>query len=175
MFGFGSSKSSGFSLSSIGNWASNAYTRFTTKTSAGRNFAGFLADPLGAVTNYAVTKAADFAKQSISQRFASYDERMDTGVDIKYTSAESARSGTPSYGTFQAGTSQIPGMRNSKVATAFDKLYNAPELKSENVRVTVQYTRPNINPSSGTITLGSSSVPRQKIATKSIKTSLKRR
>lgn len=166
---------SGFSLSSIGNWATNAYTKFTTQTKAGRNFAGFLSDPLSAVTNYAATKALEYTKQSISERFANYDERMNTGVNVKYTSAGSARSSTPSYGTFQSGTAQIPGMRNSKVATAFDKLYNAPELKSENVRLTVQYTRPNINPSSGTITLGSSSVPRQRIATKSVKTSLKRK
>lgn len=167
--------SSGFSLSSIGNWASNAYTNFTTKTKAGQNFAGFLADPLGAAGNYLTKKALDYTKQSISERFASYDERMDTGVNVKYTSAGSARSSTPSYGTFQSGTAQIPGLRNQAVATAFDKLYNAPELKSENVRLTVQYTRPNINPSSGTITLGSSNVARQRIATKSVKTSLKRK
>ena len=140
------------SLSSISNWASNAYTRFT-KTSAGQNFTGFLSDPLSAVTNFAAKKAADWKKQSISERFSSFDERMDTGVNIKYTSAGSARSGTPSYGTFQAGQAQIPGMRNSAVATAFDRLYNAPELKSENVRLTVEYTRPNIKPASGTISV----------------------
>lgn len=167
--------SSGFSLTSIGNWAKSAYTNFTTTTKAGKNFAGFLADPLGSVTRFAATKAVDWAKQSISERFASYDERMDSGVDMKYTSAGSARSSTPSYGTFQSGTAQIPGMRNPVVSTAFDNLYNSPDLKSENVRLTVQYTRPNINPSSGTINLGSSSVPRQRIAQKSVKTSLKRK
>lgn len=167
--------SSGFSLSSIGNWASKAYTTFTTTTDTGKSFAGFLADPVGAVLDFAKEKAIDYGKQTLAERFGSYDERMDTGVNVKYTSAESARSSTPSYGTFQSGTAQIPGMRNSKVSTAFDNLYNSPDLKSENVRLTVQYTRPNINPSSGTIKLGSSSVPRQRIAQKSVKTSLKRK
>lgn len=166
--------SSGFSLSSIGNWASRAYTNFTTTTDTGKSFAGFLADPVGAVLDFAKEKAIDYGKQTIAERFGSYDERMNTGVNVQYTSAGSARSGTPSYGTFQSGTAKIPGMRNPAVATAFDKLYNAPELKSENVRLTVQYTRPNISPSSGTISLGTSSVPRQRISTKSVKTSLKR-
>lgn len=153
-------------LSSITKWASNAYTNWTTGTSSGQNFVGFLADPMQSVTNFMGRKAVDWAKQSLTERMARYDQQDPSQAQMKYTSASSARTSTRDYGTFTSQQAQVPGMRVPQIRNAFDNLYNnSDQLRVPNVRLTVEYTRPNITASSGTISLGTSQVSKQKIKT----------
>lgn len=153
-------------LNAITNWVGNAYTNWTTSSSSGRSFAGFLSDPTGAVLNYAKGKAADYLKSTVEQRF-NISEKMGISGDVPYSqvSASKASSRVPDYGKFTSQEAQAPGMRNQIIRNAYDNLYNSPELKVRNVGLTVEYTRPNIRATDATIALGSSNVGRQKIKT----------
>ena len=153
-------------LSSITKWATDAYTDWTKTSSSGQNFAGFLSDPLGSVTNFMGKKAVDWAKQSLSERMARYDQNAPGQPQVKYTSAGAASSSVPSYGKFTSQQAQVPGMRVPQIRNAFDNLYNNSDLlKVPNVRLTVEYTRPNLKASGGTLSLGSSNISKQKVKT----------
>ena len=154
-------------LSSITNWAKTAYTNWSTGTSAGQSFTGFLADPLGSAVNYAKGRAADYLKSTVEERF-NISKKMGIDGDVPYqqVSASQAGSSVPEYSKFTSQEAQAPGMRNEIIRNAYDNLYNSPELKVRNVGLTVEYTRPNIRATDSTIALGSSNVGRQKIKTK---------
>lgn len=157
---------SGFSLSSIGSWAKSAATSFSKKS----GLSGFLADPVGSVTDYVTSKAVDYAKQQAQTAIMGGSRLTGTISDqfnpqMQQVSASSARSGVPSYSNFRAGAAQIPGMRVDRIRNAYDALYNSQNLKVPNVRLAVEYTSPNIRGSSGTIALGTSDVSRQKVKT----------
>lgn len=153
-------------LSSITKWATDAYTSWTTGTSSGKNFTGFLADPMGSALNYAKGRATDYLKSKVQDRFK-ISEKMGISGDVPYqqVSASQAGSSVPEYSKFTSQVAQAPGMRNQAIRNAYDNLYNSPELKVRNVGLTVEYTRPNIRATDSTIALGSSNVGRQKIKT----------
>jgi len=153
-------------LSAISNWATTAYTNWSTGTKSGRNFAGFLADPVGSLAarglDYAKGRATDYIKSKIEDKFNLQEKTGTTGLpQMQMTSAARAQSGAAEYNTFNSKLAQAPGMRVEKIRNAFDRLYNVPELKVPNVQLTVDYTRPNIAMASPTITPGSSTVSRQ--------------
>ena len=153
-------------LSSITKWATDAYTDWTTGTSSGKSFTGFLADPMGSALNFAKGKATEYMKSKVSERFK-ISEKMGISGDVPYqqVSASQAGSSVPEYSKFTSQKAQAPGMRNGVIRNAYDNLYNSPELKVRNVGLTVEYTRPNIRATDATIALGSSNVGRQKIKT----------
>lgn len=161
------------SIGSIGTWAQKAYTTFQS-SDRGKGLASFLNDPFAKVTNYLTDRAFDYGKRTLLENMNRYNEDDPSQAQIQYTSAGKARTGTQKYGRFESGKINVPGMRNPAVSRAFKNLYNSPSLRVSNVDLTIQATRPNILPSKSTIGLGSSNVPRQKLAKKSVKTALKR-
>lgn len=153
-------------LSQITKWASDAYTSWTTTSDTGRNFAGFLADPVGSISSRVADKATSYLKSKVEDRFK-ISQKMGISGDVSYqqVSASQAGSSVPEYSKFTSQEAQVPGMRNGVIRNAYDNLYNSPELKVRNVGLTVEYTRPNIRATDSTIALGSSNVGRQKVKT----------
>lgn len=149
------------SWESIKTWAGNAASSFSQKS----GLSGFLMDPVGSVTDYLTDQAVSYAKQKLlpggSQTPISDSIPMPSAG---YVSASKAQSGVA--GSFSAGKVGVPGMNVDRVRSAYDNLYsNTGSLRVPNVRLTVEYTTPNIRGSSGTIPLGTSDVGRQKIKT----------
>lgn len=146
---------------SIKRWVGNAASSFSQKS----GLSGFLADPVGSVTDYLTDQAVSYAKQKLlpggSQTPISDAIPM---PQVGYVRAGNAQSGVQS--SFDATRVGVPGMNVDRIRTAYDNLYGRSEsLRVPNVRLTVQYTSPNIRGSSGTIPLGGSNVSRQKIKT----------
>lgn len=166
---------SGFSWQGVKNWVTGTASTFSQKS----GMSGFLADPAGAVSDYLTDKAVDYVKGKATSAIMG-GKQVVGGVSsqfnpqIDYVSANQARSGVPSYSKFTSGRANVPGMSVQRIRNAYDNLYNSPHVKPPNIELAIAYTRANIKGSSGTVSLGSANVSRQKISGMSTKSALSR-